>query len=110
MCNWRNQPKDTQRRLYRRIPHPHPTALRCSGSRNHPRREIRSGAGYLQDGATSIAYQHRFVEAGRRMSMVRITIDIDGDDALSAKEAVAMLLEPFGKIRVVIVDDGKGKK
>src|SRR5574344_389049 len=74
MCNWRNQPKDTQRRVYRRIPHPRPTALRCSGSRNHPRRESRSGAGYLQDGATSIAYQHRFVEAGRRMSMERLTM------------------------------------
>src|SRR5574344_448384 len=74
MCNWRNQPKDTQRRVYRRIPHPRPTALRCSGSRNHPRRESRSGAGYLQDGATSIAYQHRFVEAGRRLSMERLTM------------------------------------
>ena len=42
--------------------------------------------------------------------MVRITIDIDDDDALSTKEAVAMLLEPLGKIRVVSVDDGKAKK
>lgn len=44
------------------------------------------------------------------MSMVRITIDIDGDDTLATKEAVAMLLEPLGKVRIVSVDDGKGKK
>lgn len=44
------------------------------------------------------------------MSMVRITIDIDGDDTLATKEAVAMLLEHLGKVRVVSVDDGKGKK
>lgn len=37
-------------------------------------------------------------------------IDIDGDDALGTKEAVAMLLEPLGKVRVVSIDDGKGKK
>lgn len=42
--------------------------------------------------------------------MVRIVIDIDGDDDLATKEAVAMRLEPLGKIRVVSVDDGKGKK
>ncbi len=28
----------------------------------------------------------------------------------STKEAVAMRLEPLGKVRVVSVDDGKGKK
>ena len=44
------------------------------------------------------------------MSMVRITIDIGGDDDLATKEAVAMRLEPLGKVRVVSVDDGKGKK
>lgn len=42
--------------------------------------------------------------------MYRIVIDIDGDDTLATKEAVAMLLEPLGKIRVVSVDDGKAKK
>lgn len=42
--------------------------------------------------------------------MVRIVIDIEGEDTLATKEAVAMLLEPLGKIRVVSVDDGKGKK
>lgn len=42
--------------------------------------------------------------------MYRIMIDIDGDDALGTKEAVAMLLEPLGKVRVVSIDDGKGKK
>lgn len=44
------------------------------------------------------------------MSMVRITIDIDGDDTLATKEAVAMCLEPLGKVRIVSVDDGNGKK
>jgi len=39
----------------------------------------------------------------------RITIDIDGDDALGTKEAVAMRLEPLGKVRVVSVSDGKDK-
>lgn len=42
--------------------------------------------------------------------MVRIVIDIEGDDTLATKETAAMLLEPLGKIRVVSVDDGKGKK
>lgn len=42
--------------------------------------------------------------------MYRIVIDIDGDDSLGTKEAVAMLLEPLGKVRVVSVDDGKAKK
>jgi len=41
--------------------------------------------------------------------MIRITIDIDGDDVMGTKEAVAMLLEPLGKVRVVSVDDGKEK-
>jgi hypothetical protein len=42
--------------------------------------------------------------------MVRVTIDVDGNDTLATKEAVAMLLEPLGKVRVVSVDDGKVKK
>lgn len=42
--------------------------------------------------------------------MVRVIIDIDGDDTLATKEAVAMRLEPLGKVRIVSVDDGKGKK
>jgi hypothetical protein len=41
--------------------------------------------------------------------MIRLTIDVDGNDTLTTKEAVAMLLEPLGKIRVVSVDDGKAK-
>ena len=44
------------------------------------------------------------------MSMYRITIDVDGNEALGTKEAVAMLLEPLGRVRVVSIDDGKGKK
>lgn len=42
--------------------------------------------------------------------MVRITIDIDGDDLLATKEAVAMRLEDLGRVRVVSVDNGKVKK
>ena len=42
--------------------------------------------------------------------MIRIVIDIDGDDDLATKEVAAMLLEPLGKVRIVSVDDGKGKK
>jgi hypothetical protein len=42
--------------------------------------------------------------------MIRITIDIDGEDELATKEAVAMALEKFGKVRVVRVDDGRVKK
>lgn len=42
---------------------------------------------------------------------VRIVVDIQlYGDFIGTKEAVAMLLEPLGKIRVVSVDDGKGKK
>ena len=41
--------------------------------------------------------------------MVRVIIDIDGDDTLATKEAVAMALERFGKVRVVSVDDGRKK-
>jgi len=43
--------------------------------------------------------------------MIRITIDIDDyGDPMATKEAVAMALERFGKVRVVSVDDGKVKK
>lgn len=42
--------------------------------------------------------------------MIRIIIDIeDCGDKLATKEAVAMALEPFGKVRVVMVTDGRGK-
>ena len=42
---------------------------------------------------------------------VRIVADIQlCGDFIGTKEAVAMLLEPLGKVRVVSVDDGKGKK
>lgn len=42
---------------------------------------------------------------------VRITVDIElRDDVFATKEAVALRLEPLGKVRVVSVDDGKGKK
>ena len=41
---------------------------------------------------------------------VRIVADVELQDGVFAtKEAVAMRLEPLGKIRVVSVDDGKAK-
>lgn len=41
--------------------------------------------------------------------MVRIIIDIeDYGDKLATKEAVAQALEQFGKVRIVLVEDGKG--
>ena len=44
---------------------------------------------------------------GPETEMVRIVIDIeDYGDKLATKEAVAMVLEPFGKVRVVQVIDG----
>ncbi len=43
--------------------------------------------------------------------MIRIIIDIeDYGDKLATKEAVAMALEQFGKVRVVMVTDGKETK
>lgn len=44
--------------------------------------------------------------------MVRIVIDINEDgDLLACKEAVAMLLEPLGRVRVVsVIIDGKEEK
>lgn len=44
--------------------------------------------------------------------MMRIVVDIyDGEDTQGTKEAVAMLLEPLGRVRVVqIVIDGKEEK
>ena len=40
--------------------------------------------------------------------MIRIIIDIEEHgDKLATKEAVAMVLEQFGKVRVVMVTDGK---
>lgn len=42
--------------------------------------------------------------------MIRIVIDIeDYGDRLATKEAVAMALEQFGKVRVVMVTDGRSK-
>lgn len=42
--------------------------------------------------------------------MIRIIIDIeDHGDKLATKEDVAMVLERFGKVRVVLVTDGRGK-
>lgn len=42
--------------------------------------------------------------------MIRIIIDIeDYGDKLATKEAVAMALEQFGKVRVVMVTDGRGE-
>lgn len=42
---------------------------------------------------------------------VRIVADVQlYGDFLGTKEAVAMALEPLGKVRIVSVDDGKGKK
>ena len=44
--------------------------------------------------------------------MMRLVIDIyDGADTQGTKEAVAMLLEPLGRVRVVqIIVDGKEEK
>lgn len=43
-------------------------------------------------------------------AMIRIIIDIEEHgDKLATKEAVAMALEQFGKVRVVLVSDGRGK-
>lgn len=43
--------------------------------------------------------------------MMRLVIDIYGEDTQGTKEAVAMLLEPLGRVRVVqIVIDGKEEK
>ena len=44
--------------------------------------------------------------------MMRIVVDIyDGEDAQGTKEAVAMLLEPLGRVRVVqIIIDGMEEK
>ena len=44
--------------------------------------------------------------------MMRIVVDIyDGEDTQGTKEAVAMLLEPLGRVRVVnVIVDGKEEK
>lgn len=45
--------------------------------------------------------------------MTRLVIDIydDGSGPLASKEAVAMLLEPLGRVRVVsVIIDGKEEK
>lgn len=44
--------------------------------------------------------------------MMRLVIDIyDGEDAQGTKEAVAMLLEPLGRVRVVsVITNGKEEK
>lgn len=45
--------------------------------------------------------------------MIRLVIDIqeDGTGPLACKEAVAMLLEPLGRVRVVsVIVDGKEEK
>ena len=42
--------------------------------------------------------------------MIRVVIDIEGNDTLATKEAVAMRLEDLGRVRVVNVDNGKVKK
>lgn len=42
--------------------------------------------------------------------MIRIVVDIeDYGDKLATKEAVALALEQFGKVRVVMVTDGRQK-
>lgn len=45
-------------------------------------------------------------------TMMRLVIDIyDGEDAQGTKEAVAMLLEPLGRVRVVsVITNGKEEK
>lgn len=44
--------------------------------------------------------------------MMRLVIDIyDGEDTQGTKKAVAMLLEPLGRVRVVqVIIDGKEEK
>lgn len=44
--------------------------------------------------------------------MMRIVVDVyDGEDTQGTKEAVAMLLEPIGRVRIVqIIVDGKEEK
>ena len=44
--------------------------------------------------------------------MIRLVIDIQEDgDLLATKEAVARLLEPLGRVRVVgVITDGKEEK
>lgn len=43
--------------------------------------------------------------------MMRIVVDIYGEDTQETKEAVAMLLEPLGRVRVVqVIIDGKEEK
>lgn len=45
--------------------------------------------------------------------MVRLIIDIheDGSELMASKEAVAMLLEPLGRVRVVsVIVDGKEER
>lgn len=44
--------------------------------------------------------------------MMRLVIDIyDGEDTQGTKEAVAMLLEPLGRVRVVgVITNGKEEK
>ncbi len=43
--------------------------------------------------------------------MVRIILDIEEQgDKLATKEAVAMALEHFGTVRVVLVSDGKERR
>lgn len=43
--------------------------------------------------------------------MIRIVIDIEEyGDKLATKEAIAMDLEKYGKVRVVSIYDGKEKK
>ena len=43
--------------------------------------------------------------------MMRIVVDIYGEDTQGTKEAVAMLLEPLGRVRVVsVITDGKEEK
>lgn len=44
--------------------------------------------------------------------MIRLTIDVyDNGDTLATKEAVAMLLEPLGNVRVIrVIVDGKDEK
>lgn len=43
--------------------------------------------------------------------MMRIVVDIYGEDTQGTKEAVAMLLEPLGRVRVVsVITNGKEEK
>nr|DAP34239.1 MAG TPA: hypothetical protein [Caudoviricetes sp.] len=65
-----------------------------------------------QGAAKKCAPSSRTWKMLRRMTVVRLVIDMQEDgDLLACKETVAMLLEPIGRVRIVqIIVDGKEEK